>query len=265
MSAPLLKIEIKLGYKLLLLFMGILTLYASIITAMYDPQLGAGINALAESMPEFFAVFGMQNPGVTLLDFLINYLYGFILILIPLIYGIIMCHRLAARYVDRGSMAYLLNSHYSRGQILGTQIFVLLSGLLILGAYGVVLLLLCSHFLFPGELAVPEFLVLNLGLLSLEIFLASFCFLFASLFNEIKYSIGLGAGISALFFLIQMLSQVSEEARFLKYFTPLTLFSPEQLIQYEAPALLRVILLLALAAIFFTAAWAGFKKRDLPL
>lgn len=142
MSAPLLKIEIKLGYKLLLLFMGILTLYASIITAMYDPQLGAGINALAESMPEFFAVFGMQNPGVTLLDFLINYLYGFILILIPLIYGIIMCHRLAARYVDRGSMAYLLNSHYSRGQILGTQIFVLLSGLLILVAYGVV----CSCF-----------------------------------------------------------------------------------------------------------------------
>lgn len=63
MSAPLLKIEIKLGYKLLLLFMGILTLYASIITAMYDPQLGAGINALAESMPEFFAVFGMQIPA----------------------------------------------------------------------------------------------------------------------------------------------------------------------------------------------------------
>lgn len=107
--------------------------------------------------------------------------------------------------------------------------------------------------------------MLNLGLLSLEIFLVSFCFLFASLFNEIKYSIGLGAGLSALFFLIQMLSQVSEDARFLKYFTPLTLFSPEQLIQYEAPALLRVILLLALAAIFFTAAWAGFKKRDLPL
>ena len=73
MSIPLLKREMKSNYKILILFMGIITLYSGIITAMYDPKLGAGINALAESMPEFFAVFGMENPGVTLLDFLNNY------------------------------------------------------------------------------------------------------------------------------------------------------------------------------------------------
>ena len=91
MSIPLLKREIKSNYKILLLFMGIVTLYSGIITAMYDPEVGTGINAMAESMPEFFAAFGMENPGVTLLDFLNNYLYGFILVIIPFIYIINMC------------------------------------------------------------------------------------------------------------------------------------------------------------------------------
>lgn len=80
MSMPLLKMGIKSNGRLLLLFMGIITIYAGVITAMYDPELGKGINAMAESMPELFAAFGMQNPGITLLDFIINYLYGFILI-----------------------------------------------------------------------------------------------------------------------------------------------------------------------------------------
>ena len=63
MSLPLLKIEIKSNYKILILFIGLITLYSSIITAMYDPELGAGMNALAESMPDLFAAFGMQNPA----------------------------------------------------------------------------------------------------------------------------------------------------------------------------------------------------------
>lgn len=79
MSIPLLKTELKSSGKIILLFLGIITLYAGIITAMFDPELGTGINALAESMPQFFAVFGMENPGITLLDFLNNYLYGLVL------------------------------------------------------------------------------------------------------------------------------------------------------------------------------------------
>lgn len=125
MSIPLLKIEIKSNYKILILFLGIITLYSSII---YDPELGAGINVMAESMQEFFAVFGMENPGVTLLDFLNNYLYGFILIIIPFIYTIILSYKLVSKYIDKASMAYLLNTYYSRSNIIITQFVVLISG-----------------------------------------------------------------------------------------------------------------------------------------
>lgn len=265
MSKPLLKAEIKSCYKLTILFMCIITLYGGVITAMYDPELSAGINAMAESMPELFAAFGMQNPGTTLLDFLINYLYGFILILIPFIYIIIMCYKLAAKYVENGSMAYLLNTCYSRKEIIVTQMVVLLSGVFLLVFYAVVFILLCSHVLFPGELAVWEFLVLNGGLLLLQFFLASFCFLFACLFNEIKYSVGIGAGAGLLFFLVQMLSQVNDRISFLKYATPLSLFVPERLVEYEAGALGNIGILSALSVILFVVSVQGFQRRDLPL
>ena len=265
MSRPLFKTELKASVKLLILFMCIVTMYGSIITAMYDPETGAGMNAMAESMPELFAAFGMADPGFTLLDFLINYLYGFILLVFPFIFSILMCYRLMAKYIDRGSMAYLLNSHYSRKQIIFTQIGVLLLDLILLTAYTVVMLLLCSHFMFEGELEISKFLVVNAGLLVLHVFLAAMCFLFASLFNEIRYSVGIGAGLGILFFLIQMLSQVSEDIDFLKYATPLTLFNPEMLAENDSAALAQIANLGVQAVIFFTIAVTGFRKRDLPL
>lgn len=207
----------------------------------------------------------MKNPGTTLLDFLNNYLYGFILILIPFIYIILMCYKLVAKYIDKGSMAYLLNTHYSRTQIILTQFIVLLVGLLILICYATGLIIFVSNLMFTGEMEIAKFLLINLGLLVLEIFLSSLCFLFACLFNELKFSIGLGAGLGMAFFLIQMLSQVSDDIEFLKYFTPLTLFSPENIIKYDTGAFMCLGVLLISAVLFLVIAMEKFKKRDLSL
>lgn len=265
MSFPLLKIELKSNYKIILLFLAIITLYAGLITAMYDPELGMGMNELAESMPQLFALFGMENPGTTLLDFLNNYLYGFILILIPFIYIILMCYKLVAKYIDKGSMAYLLNTHYSRIKILFTQFAVLVIGLCILICYAAGLILLVSHVMFVGEMEITKFLLLNLGLLIFELFLAAFCFMFTCLFDELKFSVGLGAGWGMVFFLLQMLSQTSKDIEFLKYFTPLTLFNPEKLVEYEMENFLYLGILMLGTVVFWIIASTGFKKRDLSL
>lgn len=265
MSIPLLKTELKSNCKILLLFLAVITLYAGLITAMFDPELSTGINELAKSMPQLFAVFGMENPGTTLLDFLNNYLYGFILILIPFIYIILMCYRLIAKYIDKGSMAYLLNTHYSRTQIILTQFTVLMIGLFVLICYSAVLILLISNFMFKGKMEISKFLLINSGLFLLEVFLASLCFLFACLFSELKFSIGLGAGLGMVFFLTQMLSQVSEDIEFLKYLTPLTLFNPEGLADLERKSFVCLGILLAGAVLFCVITVLKFKKRDLSL
>ena len=87
-----------------------------------------------------------------------------------------MCYKLVAKYIDKGSMAYLLNTHYSRMQIILTQFVVLLIGLLILIGYATGLIIAASGMLFEGELEITKFLFLNLGLFLLELFLATLCF-----------------------------------------------------------------------------------------
>ena len=68
---------------------------------MYNPALEESLIALEKSMPEVLAIFGMQNRGTTLLDFIVNYLYRFVLIVTPFIYTTIMCYKLVSRYEEK--------------------------------------------------------------------------------------------------------------------------------------------------------------------
>ena len=265
MSLTLLKTELKSNVKMSLIFMALITLYGTVITLMFDPDIGQGMNELAKSMPELFAAFGMKDPGSTMLDFLINYLYGFILILIPFVFSILLSYTLVARYMDQGSMAYLLNTKYGRKAILQTQIVVFVLEHLILMIYTTALLLFCSTILMQESLDFWCFLYLNIGLFCLHIFLGSLCFFTACVFNEVRYSIGCGAGIGFLFLLIQMLSDVNEDFNFLNYLTPLRLFSPEKIIEYEGTGFIGVLIIFVVGFGFLVLGKICFSKRDLPL
>lgn len=265
MSLVLLKKEWKANYKIFLIFIAVLSLYESLIVAMYDPKLGESLNMMAESMPQIFAAFGMSNPGLTLLDFITNYLYGFVLIMIPFVYTIIMCHRLMARYIDKGSMAYLLATPHQRKHIFITELIVLLSGVLGLILYSMILIYSCGSMMFEETIEIDKFLLMNVGLLGIHTFFATLCYLTACIFNEVKLSIGLGAGIGIAFILIQMLSQVSDKIEFLKYITPLTLFDVKGLQNYNQQAMIYMLSLFVLSIVCIVIGELIFSKRDLPL
>ena len=91
MIRSLMKQEVKANYKLYVIFLSIIAMYAVTLVAMYDPSLKDSLESLEESMPVVLAAFGMQDMGTTLLDFIITYLYKFVLIVTPFIYSIVMC------------------------------------------------------------------------------------------------------------------------------------------------------------------------------
>ena len=260
----LIKKEMKSNSKLFVVFLSIIAIYVFSLLAMYNPALKESLTALEKSMPGVLEIFGMQDRGTTLLDFIVSYLYRFVLIVTPFVYTTTMCYKLVAKYEDRGAMAYLLNSHYSRKQVIVTQGAYLLLSVSVIVIFTTVLTILSCVILFQDELDIVGFLMLNLGLLALQIFLAAFCFLFTCLFTEIKYSIGLGAGIGSLFLVLQMLSQINDNP-LLRYCNPLSLFNPDQIIRYNATALVCIGVLFALAMLFFFIAVQGFRHKDLSL
>ena len=122
-----------------------------------------------------------------------------------------------------------------------------------------------SGFQKKGALDIPRFLLLNLGLLALQLFIAAFCFMFACLFNDVKYSIGCGAGGISLFIIMQMFFSVYDNAKILLYCNPLSLFNPRQLVNGNIVSVISLVVLLGLTAIFLTIGLLGFRRKDLPL
>ena len=105
----------------------VLAMYIGTIVAMYDPKLGKSLDAMMQSMPELFAAFGMSMQATTLLEFMLNYLYGFLLTIFILVLILVMANKLMVRYLDRGAMAYLLATPNSRTRIACTMIGVMVA------------------------------------------------------------------------------------------------------------------------------------------
>ena len=138
------KREMKGSVKLLLIFGAILTMYVSVIITMYDPQMMKTLDSFAEVMPELMASVGMKTNAADLLGFMVSYLYGFILLIFPMLFCILRGNALIAKYVDRGSMALLAAAPVKRRTIAFTQMGVLVSGILLLVFYCTVLEVICA-------------------------------------------------------------------------------------------------------------------------
>jgi ABC-2 type transport system permease protein len=240
-------------------------LYLPIIITMYDPATQDSLNEVLEMMPQgLIAAMGFSNIGAELIDFIGSYYYGFLILLLPMIYTIVACNRSIASHVDKGSMAYLLSTPTTRNKIARTQsLFVILSTTIMIAIITLVGIVL-SNATFPGELDIYAFLLLNLGALLLYFSVTGIGFFASCLFNDTKNSLMIGAGLPIAFLVIQMISDVGEKTSFLKYFTMFTLFDSDKIISREGFAP-QFIALTAIAIVMYGLGFYVFKKRDLPL
>lgn len=259
------KREMKGSIKLLVIFAAVITLYVSIIISMYDPEMMKTLDNFIEVMPEMMAAVGMSAGATSLIGFMVSYLYGFILLIFPMIFCILRGNGLIAKYVDRGSMVSLLAAPVKRCTVAFTQMIVLVSGIFILIVYSTALEFVCAEHFFSGELELEKLLFLNLGLLCLHLFIGSICFLASCIFSDTKYSIGFGVGIPVLMYVLQMLANVGGSAEKAKYFTFFTLFSPDGIIARESDAIMGMIVLLLGGVVLFILGIIVFNKKDLHI
>lgn len=265
MNLTLYKREWKENWILVVIFAAVLTVYASMIIAMFDPKLGDSLRTMAESMPEIFAAVGMADVGETLIEFISGYLYGILLTAFPAVYIIILSNRLVVRYVDSGSMAYIIAVPEKRSKIVRTQAIFSISSLFVLLVYVVGLIIACSQLMFPGKLDVAKFLYLNLGLFGFWMMVGGICFFFSCLFNETKMTSGCSTAFVVYSLLVQMLSQVGAKFEGLKYITPMTLFQVRDMAAGKSGAMGGCVVMYGVGISFYVAGVQAFKRKDLPL
>jgi len=258
-------IGVKSGWKALMIFSAVLAMYFIIIIEMFDPDIGQVLIEFEKAMPELMAMFGMENTGSTLIGFLSSYLYGFLMPLMPMIFIIILTNRMIAHYIDSGSMAYLLAAPVKRVSIVMTQMAVLLSGIFVMVIFCTILGLAYCEIRFPGELDISVYLMMNLGVFTLHLFIAGICFIFSCIFNEVKYSLAFGAGINILAYLFQMVRNFGSDFENIKYLTFFSLYSPKDIVDGNTEFYWGMIILTAGALILFSLSVIIFKKKDIPV
>ncbi|HIZ48039.1 ABC transporter permease subunit [uncultured Subdoligranulum sp.] len=265
MNLTLYKKELKGSLKLLVIFAAVLTLYIVMIVDMFDPELADALKQFEQMMPELMAAVGMTGATDTLAGFMITYLYGFLLPVVPMVYTILRANALVARYVDSGSMAALLAAPVPRSRVVRTQLGALYSGIVLLVGYCTAVEWASARLLFPGELAAAELLRMNAGLLALQLLIGSVCFFFSCLCDDTRGSIALGAGLPTLMYLVQMLANMGGKLEPFRYATFFTLYDPTALAAGQAAGWQGAAVLLAAALVLNLAAGAVFRRRDLPL
>lgn len=257
--------EMKGSFKLMLVLAGVISLYVCVIVGMYDPELVGILNRFYEAMPEWMDAAGMKPGASDLMGFLISYLYGMILLVFPMLFSILRANGLVAKYVDRGSMGALLTAPVRRGKIASTQMWVLISGIVLLVAYITALEYVAAEVIFPGELDWQALLRVNGGLLCLQLLIGSICFFFSCLCSEVKWSLTFGAGIPVVMLLLQMLANMGGQAECARYFTFFTLFDPAAIGAHRPGAYLGMGILLLEAAALYGLAIAVFCRKDLSI
>ncbi len=266
MSVPLFKATLKANWFLFLIFLAILLMYMLIMISMFDPDDVDAVTQLYETLPRgMLDAFGFDAPATDLVSFIALYFYGFLILLFPMIYCVILANRLVSALVDRGSMAFLLATPNSRSKIVITQALYLVVSITVLLILNAGAGLLFSEILFPGEMDIPAFLNLNLVSIVLTLAIGAICFFFSCLFNEAKNSVALGGGLPVFFFVVKMLSNIGDNYTWLEYLTIYSLFDAHDLVSGEQSVTVLFLVFTAIALALYGSGIIIFSRRNLYL
>ena len=243
----------------------VVILYACVIIGMYDPELGESLTLMRDAMPELFAAFGMADQGTTLLEFVVNYLHGFLLVVLPLVLVAVLTSRLVVRHVERGSIAYLLAQPVGRTRLMLSQACVLILCLVLLAVALTAFELAAAHAMFPGELVASDLVAVNVATFYLWLFLSGMCWAGACAFPNVSAARWAGVAVCTLFVLVQMLSGMGDELAWLADVTPLSLLDPLGVASGEAGAVLGTAALAVLGVVLSSLGIVAFSRRDLSV
>lgn len=265
LSSTIFKKEIKSNYKILLIFLAIIFMYVTIMVYMFDPKLSDMFKQFEKVLPEMMSAFGMISKDNSMISFLNSYLFGFILLIFPMVFYIMLANRLVVKYVDSGSMSCILATPNKRLKVILTQISIMVLSIFILISFATIIAIITSEIMFKGELDIKNYILMSFSLFLLHLAISSISFFASCLFNESRHSYLIGAGIPILFYIIKMLANMGGKLEGLKYATIFTLLPSDEIALGNTDVLPQIISLIAISIIIYSLGAIIFTKKDLPL
>ncbi|KAA0546704.1 ABC transporter permease subunit [Bacillus sp. BGMRC 2118] len=225
------------------------------------------MDELLKSMPpEMMSAFGLSQGFGSIEAFIAGEYFGLLYIIICLVYVVLVSTALVARLNDHGSMAYLLATGMTRKKVIMTQIFVLVSGLFFISLFTYLSGVTGTRILIEDvSIDNTQFLRLNIVGFLLFFAISSYSFLVSCIVSDEKKALGISAGISLLFFMIDLAGKMSEKLDWLRSLSLFSLFEPQEIATGNQDILVISLVLVLIGILFYSLSIMIFKKRDLPL
>lgn len=266
MSWTLFKANIKSNRIIWMIMTCIFCFYLAMIISMYDPAGADALNEMLKTLPaSLINALGFGEMGTTLLTFISGYIYGFLVLLFPMVVSIVINHRIIGSHIDKGSMAYLLSTPNSRIKIASTQAIFSLASISLLFIFTTIFSIIVAESLFPDQLEIGKFILINIYALLMYYAIGGIGFLASCISSESKISLGLGIGVPVGFLVLQMLGSAGEKLSFIGNISLYALFEPNKLIAGDSFAYIGMISLAIIAIVLYSCGIAVFNKRDLSL
>jgi len=266
MSWTLFKANIKANRIVWTIMTCIFCFYLAMIISMFDPEGADALNEMLKTLPEgLINALGFGQLGSRLLTFITGYIYGFLVLLFPMVVSIVINHRIIGSHIDKGSMAYLLATPNSRIKIASTQAVFSITSITALFILTTTFSIVFAESMFPGQLEIGKFILVNVYAILMYYAIGGIGFLASCISNESKFSLGLGVGIPVGFLVLQMLGGVGEKFSWIGNLSLYALFDPDKLIAGDNFAYIGMILFILIAAALYGCGIMIFNKRDLSL
>jgi len=266
MSIPIFKFLLKKHWVLIVVFTLILVLYSSFAVTTYDPTDAAAMEEMLQMLPsELIEAFGWSDLGSTYTEYVAAFLYGFIMVVFPLVLFVLLANALVAKPVDSGSIAYLLASPNARSKIIFTKALFLFGATSFAYWVATVYTVILSQSMQGGLLNLGQFFSINAIVYLVMTMLAAISFFCACAVDNHTTEVTLVAGVPVAMVLISMLQQAAENLSALKYLTLFSLIDFDAAFYQSGYTLVVSLALAGATVLFYALSILAFNKRSLAI
>lgn len=219
-----------------------------------------GINDVFSSMGSFTAAFGMDRLNFGTLIGYYSIECGNVLGLGGAFSASLCAVSILSKEEKERTAEFLLTHPISRTRIITEKLAAVLIQLVLMNLF-IYALSACSMIAVGEEIPWKEMNLLHLAYFLLQLELAGICFGISAFLR--KGSIGIGLGIAAVMYFLNLISNITESADFLKYFTPFSFCEGADIVNNGSLDCTRIAICLAVGVIGICAAYFYYTKKDI--
>lgn len=258
----LIKHELRQGWKSLLIWTISIGFFVAICVFMY-PEMGSemeNVDDLFSSMGAFTAAFGMDRLNFGTLIGFYAVECGNILGIGGSFFASLIGISILAKEEKERTAEYLLTHPVSRTQIITEKLASVMMQIVIMNA--VIFILTISSITLIGEdIPWQEICLLHLAYFLIQIELAGICFGISAFLRH--SGLGIGLGIAAVMYFLNIVANISESAEFLKYITPFGYAEGADIVSDVSLDTGKVLVGMGFAVIAIIFAYWQYTRKDI--